>query len=258
MPFGFFKNRDSKPSVVSSGTIQASSFLDPQDRIPAILSRLIYSKLPDTIGAFRRVASTYRIGVYLNDSDKTMIIVIRGTGPGLKGFFQDLRDDLIIAGLKRMDSCDLEAVNEAVPYIEEAIKTGYRIVVAGHSLGGSSALCIANRYPQIRAVSFNGGAPPTKPVLRGPGPGRATHYHIEGDRISSHISPAAAKVVRVRMEGINWGNPLAAHSADRFVDSRPFSIVTRDQEQTSWWRSAFWPPKHFFLSTLILANPIPI
>lgn len=233
------------------------AFVEPRDRIPAYLSLMVYTQLPETIGTFKKVASTYRIGVYVSDSEKTVIVVIRGTNPGGTGFLQDLRDDLVVAGLRRIDVCNLEAVQEATPYIEDAIRSGYQVVVAGHSLGGSSAMCIGNKFPQVRVVSFNGGAPATRPTLQGPGPNRATHYHIEGDRISSHMGSGAAKVIRVRVQGIGWGNPLAAHSAERFVDQKPWSYISRDQEQTSWWRSAFWPPKHPIMSALILANPIP-
>ena len=67
-------------------------------------------------------------------------------------------------------------------------------------------------------------------MLQGPGPGRATFYHIFGDMVSTHMSPDAAKVVRVAKTLRGFG-VLYPHSSDRFLESDgPWQYATVDEE----------------------------
>lgn len=82
----------------------------------------------------------------------------------------------------------------------ETLKGGYdSILFTGHSLGGTAAFCLSMAFPNSRCVVFNPGAAPTNPVYSGPGPERATVYHVVGDIISSHMSEKAASVYRVKL-----------------------------------------------------------
>ena len=85
-----------------------------------------------------------------------------------------------------------------------------------------------------RSISLNGGAACTNPVLIGPGPGRATFYHIFGDLISTHMSPNAAKVVRVEKFDNNFG-VLYPHSSGRFLASDgEWRFASADDEDNAW------------------------
>ncbi len=92
-----------------------------------------------------------------------MVIGCRGTSVGskgkelttnLKGGVEDLGDDSIIAGASS-NYCDLSLVALASQLAEEY--KDYFIVFAGHSLGGTAAMCLTQKYPNSRGISFNGG-----------------------------------------------------------------------------------------------------
>lgn len=264
MPIGLNKDQYTVENAVLAQPqnvlpVQVASFVDPVDRLPAYIALLAYDDVVPSkvIGTYYLVKKTHRMQMWVSDVDRTIIIGVRGTGPGQQGFGQDLKDALLVAGLRLMDSCAFGVVNEVRRDVENAVQSGYNVVVCGHSLGGSAAMCLGDIFPSVRVVSFNGGAPPTNPKKRGPGPQRATHYHIEGDIISSHMASTAAKVVRVRVQNIGWTNKLAAHKIDRFFESVPWTYILPQQEQQTWRKYSIWPPKHPILSALILASPIP-
>lgn len=98
--------------------------------------------------------------------------------------------------------CDLTLVSE-VKAMVEGLKGGYdTLLFAGHSLGGTSAFCLAKAFPDSRCVCFNPGAAPSNPIYDGPGQSRATVYHIFGDIISTHMSSNACKLFRIKIEGL--------------------------------------------------------
>lgn len=125
----------------------------------------------------------------------------------------------------------MREVNELIKGLETD-----ELVFAGHSLGGTAAMCLALAYPSSRAVVLNGGAPPTNPITRGD-PRRVRWYHIVGDVISSHISPQAAEVVRVSF-GDDSFSVTWPHSTQRFFERG--RIVDADYEDRIW--SKFYTP----------------
>ena len=175
---------------------------------------------------------TVRIGVWQESGPATQrdacgntvpsgyVVGCRATGIGQPGAFQDLGDDKVISGATGRASCDINIVAEGMRIIQTLLDrgaTGDRITVAGYSLGGSAALCLATRFVGVRAVSFAGGAPPTYPLRKGPGPDRAVHYTIVGDLISSHVDPAAATVIRVDKGYSNDWGAIIPHLSGRFL-----------------------------------------
>lgn len=106
---------------------------------------------------------------------------------------------------------------------------GYDTVIfAGHSLGGTSAFCLALAFPNSRCVCFNPGAAPTNPIISGPGTSRAVVYHIVGDIISSHMSSNAALLYRVKLN-VPFGS-VAAHGTQNFFSTGAYRFITATEE----------------------------
>lgn len=204
----------------------------PQDKLPLFLAYSLYSQPIMEYNGYQLVESGARYGIWVNEELGIAIVAYRGTSVGATDGSKDLLDDAILAGIRRKNSCDLSIIENGDALIRELIKQEYEMISVGHSLGGAAALCIANKYPKFRAISFNGGAPPTRPVVRGPGPERATHYHVFGDLISTHMYPQAARVIRVRKPGPTWGTAYP-HSMDRMFEGDSWEYVTANEEQES-------------------------
>lgn len=253
---------------------EVARFVYQEHRAPLLLALSMYSTPVGALSGFILVSdlTSVRVGVWFRDIDALWVVACKGTQPFGESGAADLKDDSKIAF---GSYCDLSLVEETKTVIETILDMDNEledIMVVGHSLGGSAALCVSAKYG-IRCASFNGGAAPTNPVLSGPGPQLATHYHIFGDLISSHMSPQAALVVRVRTPETNFGS-LYPHSSARFLEkSGPFTIVTADEEDEAylnWGRQFKWSfsllPKIFtlagFLATLkkyqiVRKSPIP-
>jgi pimeloyl-ACP methyl ester carboxylesterase len=178
---------------------------------------------------------TVRVGVWINVHLGLYVVGFRATGIGATGAVQDLKDDKVVAGMvEGTATCDIHIAREGKAVLSRLIQVHgvppSRIMVAGYSLGGTAALCVGTLFPGVTVVSFFGGAPPTNPILNGPGPSRATHYHVVGDLVSSHVSNRAARVVRVD-KGYTDFSVLGPHLSGRFLrndyTARP---ATADQE----------------------------
>lgn len=146
----------------------------------------------------------------------------------------------------------------------DSLEGGYdSIVFTGHSLGGTAAFCLAQRFPNSRCVVFNPGAAPTNPIYTGPGPERATVYHIVGDIISSHMSPKAALVFRIKLQ-VPFGS-LKAHGTENFFSSGSYSLLTATQEDVLFlkWAKGFnvtgpiYANYSRYLQKQIVYKPIP-
>lgn len=69
----------------------------------------------------------------------------------------------------------------------------------------------------------------------------ATHYHVFGDLISTHVSPAAARVIRVKGEKTEFGT-FYSHAAVRILKSDGLKTpVSADEEDQAYlkWASTF-------------------
>lgn len=227
-----------------SADSQVDDWIEERDKIPILLAVTLSSQegpVPEKHGfVLIPELTSLRVAVWVNPIEKIGVLGCRGTGVFKKGFVQDLRDDAVIAGiLGRQNTCQLEILKEAVPRMEYLLQLGLNeIIAAGHSLGGTASLCLAMKYPQIRAISLFGGGAATNPITVGPGAARATHYHILGDLISSHVASSAAKVVRIQKIGYDdWGYPYP-HLVERIFknDARRWKYISANEEQESWIR----------------------
>lgn len=177
------------------------------------------------------------ISVWYNTYDDEFFIAMRGTSPFGKLGYTDIYDDAQIAfgldtfvetmfglgalgtgqkhvlgkiaaeGVQKaipqssLDLCNTLSITQgAWPIIDALLADGAspsKITIAGHSLGGRAAACLAAKYNFKRAVLFNAAAPPTNPLRVGLGPDRQIHYHIIGDLVSSHSDPNFMTVVYI-------------------------------------------------------------
>lgn len=263
---------DSVPPTTTENDL--ASYIFPAHRGPLLLAISLYNKPILTMSGWILVREylTGRVGVWYRATDDQWVVGCKGTQLTGDSAANDMLDDTKIAF---NNYCDLTLVEEATEAIEKILAEDVQvsdIMVVGHSLGGTAALCVASKYG-TRCVSFNGGAAPTNPVLDGPGPALATHYHVFGDLISSHMSLAAARVIRVKNKDSQFGTLYSHSSARMLASSGPFALVTADEEDDAYlkWGSKFkwtWTllPKLFsigaFLMTLkkysvVKKSPIP-
>lgn len=223
------------PEITANTTVEeVADWIDARDRLPLLLAASLY-KLPIVdYGGFKLVASTsFRVKVWFRIEDGEWIIGCRGTAIGSQDSNSDLKDDMKI-GFGQYT--DLSIVAEAKPLIQNILDEGWAkesIIVVGHSLGGAAS-CVLSAAFQIRGISFNGGASPTNPVISGPGPLLFTHYHVFGDLISSHMSEAAARVVRVKGAETEFGT-FYPHAMVRMLRSDgPKKLVSATDEDIAY------------------------
>jgi hypothetical protein len=273
---------------------QLAPWVEPNDRVPLLLALSLYETPRKELEGFVLFRSDVRCAAWIGPNN-VVIIGCRGTSVGGRHGSKDLADDKIIA--LNADYCDLTLVQLVTKLVKDVTDklnnvsstfdkvkdfvlgrkkkeqtniTPY-FVFAGHSLGGTAAICLGMKYTDnSRSISFNGGAAPTNPVYVGPGAQRATHYHIVGDLISTHMNNSAAKVIRIKMPDIAFGT-LSAHSSGNLL-SRPFIVYTPTQEDieyVAWGRTdkvysvvskvlALTPYNTFLkVSKIVESEPIP-
>lgn len=181
-----------------------AEWIAPTHRIYLCLLNSLYAQAPsaNVEGYINQTEFNHpRVAVW--QKDRLFFVGCRGTSIGKPRGEWDVVDDLQVANLKGegSGSCgELSIVYDAVKIVQELINRGvpnYNISIAGHSLGGRAANCVALQFRLGECVMFNAAAPITNPIKAGLGPDRATHYHIVGDMISTHVHAEAAKVIRV-------------------------------------------------------------
>lgn len=252
-----------------------SPWIDPNDKVPILLALSLYGEIRKELFSFKLFRNDIRCAAWIGPSN-IVIIGCRGTSIGSKYGTRDLQDDSIIA--LNSDYCDLTLVTLISKLVQDVYKKINNVpsgvdkvfdfvlgrkrevtniiptlIFAGHSLGGTAAICSAMKYPNSRAISLNGGAAPTNPILQGVGPERATHYHIVGDLISSHMSNSAARVVRVKIPNIAFGT-LSAHNSGNILN-KPFIIYSPTQEDDEYVRWGYKPKEYSVVSNVLALTP---
>lgn len=215
-----------------------------EDKVPILLCLSLYTSPLTNYKNYFLSRKTPRAALWVNNETRVLIVGLKGTST--QSLDRDLNDDLQIVANKNFcgnlsitdDATKLlEEYNSSIEVITQTVVIGvediipFAIIFVGHSLGGTGALCMVSKYENSRAISFNGGASPTNPIRSGPGPGLATHYHIVGDLISSHMYPQAAKVILVKIPGMTFGS-LSPHNSDNIT--KPGEIYTPNQEDEEY------------------------
>lgn len=228
---------------------QLASWIEERDKIPLLLAISLYDTPRNHLGPFHIIGSTRRVGVWLDSDTNTVVIGLKGTSS--KSLEKDIDDDFII--LSNPSYCDLTLVQEATSAVESVAKQidststlfdlmfpvrrnvePIKFIFAGHSLGGTATMCMTMKTPGSRGISFNGGAAPTNPITKGPGAGRFTHYHIVGDLISSHMTDQAAKVIRIKIPGKEFGSQKPHSSGNITVQGIPYTAQQEDVDYQKW------------------------
>ena len=246
----------------------------PHHRAPFVLAISLYKGTPtpscDNYWILPQY-TTLRAAVWR--AGNLYFVGFKGTSPFGATFDLDLVDDKVIAGLSSSGPDGITLVQQGEAILKDLIITQSispsNIMLGGHSLGGYAAMMLGQKY-QCNVCSFNGGAPPTNPVHAGPGPSKATHYHIVGDLVSSHMDPAYAQVLRVEKHAGGY-SPGWPHATDRFWKSDPtYGFLSADQEDLIW---LMWgigpaivavPPAQILskvagilITNIVLSSPIP-
>jgi hypothetical protein len=238
--------REKEASYYTALTKRPASFIDERDEIVLELCTSLYTDvIEEKDGWVLLDKGTVSVRVWVRED--TAIVGIMGTSP--KAGLSNILDDAALAGIVK-GACDLSVVNQAISIIEDL--EFENIVVGGHSLGGAAAFCLAHKYSFIRAVSFNGGAPPTGGSVKGAGKDRCRFYHIVGDIISTHIDDNTATVSRIHLGGdVEWNNTAYYHTTERFFEHVSFQYLTAQQEQDSMVKFVYnQSPTTFFLTLL--------
>jgi hypothetical protein len=220
-------------------------WIDEEDKIPLELCVSLYTEaLVQKDGWLLQSEGTASVRVWFN-GDKAIVGIM---GTSAKTGLSNILDDAALAGIVD-DSCDLSVVNQASSIIETL--EGKTVTVAGHSLGGAAAFCIAQKY-NVRAVAFNGGAPPTGGGLKGTGYSKCRFYHVVGDIISTHVDDTTAHVSRIHLKGeVDWNDVKYYHSTERFFEDNSYDTWTAQQEQDSLVYHLYNQSPTGFLITLV-------
>jgi len=237
---------EKEASIATIEKTKPAEFVDEEDWIVLELCASLYTDpIQEKDGWEIMDNGTTSVRVWIKDNEA--IVGIMGTSP--KAGLSNILDDAALAGIVE-NACDLDVVNQAVAVIDSLDVDS--ITVGGHSLGGAAAFCIAHRYPEIRAVSFNGGAPPTGGAVKGAGRDRCRFYHIVGDIISTHIDDSTANVSRIHLLGdVEWNNTKYYHSTDRFFEHRSYTYWDAQREQNSMVSFVYnQSPTTFFITLL--------
>ena len=220
-----FKTETFPPDAVAS-------FILPEDRIYLVLLNTIYQAcLVSDLEPWSIVCDLNvnpHIAVWENSQTSEYFVGMRGTSPFNRGGWEDIMDDTLVTfGMtpilnsifqgtgtdtsrfaeqmadligESTDVCNTMRITMHGRQVIQSLlgrTSASQITIAGHSLGGRAAACLAVEFGLKRAVLFNAAGPPTNPLRTGLGPGRQIHYHIAGDLISSHSDPAAMTVVLI-------------------------------------------------------------
>lgn len=121
--------------------MQVLPFIWEEDKIPLRLAFSLYNRYPIEIEPFKLTANNKRAASWTDGYNQ--IIGIRGSYIGGQYANLDERDDLALSATAH---CDLTII----PFADKLIDPTKKQIFAGHSLGGSAALCLTSKYPQSR------------------------------------------------------------------------------------------------------------
>lgn len=213
--------------------------VDMEDKPLAVLSKAAYEnyKTGDTKET-QKMIDEYNIGynivedltdpeyvTAINEEQRKIVIAFRGTDSTLTNIADDIADIEIAAGL---------AETPILSYVPSRFRTGenvfkkvkeqypdYEVNLTGHSLGGTVARYIGDRYKE-KAVVFSAGASPLEPYIEkklGTAPSTAKFYFTDTFDILSNTSKFTEKNIRiVKTKDVNKKYFTGSHAPSNYLE----------------------------------------
>ena len=213
--------------------------VDVEDKPLAVLSKAAYVnyKTGDTKET-QKMIDDYNIGykvvedltdpeyvTAINEEQQKIVVAFRGTDSTLTNITDDIADIEIAAGL---------AETPILSYVPSRFRTGenvykqvkeqypdYEISLTGHSLGGTVARYIGDRYSE-KAVVFSAGATPLEPLIEkklGTKPSTAKFYFTDTFDLLSNTSKFTEKNIRiVKTKEVNKKYFTGSHKVENYLE----------------------------------------
>lgn len=229
-------------AVVKSGggyNTPVQDNVDVEDKPLAVLSKAAYVnyKTGDTKET-QKMIDDYNIGykvvedltdpeyvTAINEEQQKIVVAFRGTDSTLTNITDDIADLEIAAGL---------AETPILSYVPSRFRTGenvykqvkeqypdYEISLTGHSLGGTVARYIGDRYSE-KAVVFSAGATPLEPLIEkklGTKPSTAKFYFTDTFDLLSNTSKFTEKNIRiVKTKEVNKKYFTGSHDPSNYLE----------------------------------------
>ena len=213
--------------------------VDVEDKPLAVLSKAAYVnyKTGDTKET-QKMIDDYNIGykvvedltdpeyvTAINEEQQKIVVAFRGTDSTLTNITDDIADIEIAAGL---------AETPILSYVPSRFRTGenvykqvkeqypnYEIYLTGHSLGGTVARYIGDRYSE-KAVVFSAGATPLEPLIEkklGTKSSTAKFYFTDTFDLLSNTSKFTEKNIRiVKTKEVNKKYFTGSHDPSNYLE----------------------------------------
>jgi hypothetical protein len=213
--------------------------VDVEDKPVAVLSKAAYEnyKTGDKKET-QKMIDNYNIGynvvedltepeyvTAVNEEQKKIVVAFRGTDSTLTNISDDIADLEIAAGL---------AETPILSYVPSRFRTGeniykkvkeqypdYEINLTGHSLGGTVARYIGDRYKE-KAVVFSAGSTPLEPYIEkklGNAPSTAKFYFTDTFDLLSNTSKYTEKNIRiVKTKDVNKKYIGGSHKVENYLE----------------------------------------
>jgi esterase/lipase len=160
----------------------------------------------------------------VNEEQQKIVVAFRGTDASLTNIYDDIADLEIAAGL---------AETPILSYVPSRFKTGeniykqvkeqypdYELNLTGHSLGGTVARYIGDKYEE-KAVVFSPGATPLEPFIEktlGTKPSTAKFYVTDTlDFLSNTVRLTEKNVNIIKTKEVNKKYFTGSHSVDNYL-----------------------------------------
>ena len=160
----------------------------------------------------------------INEEQRKIVVAFRGTDSSLTNISDDIADLEIAAGL---------AETPLLSYVPSRFKTGeniykqvkeqypdYELNLTGHSMGGTVARYLADRYKE-KAVVFSPGATPLEPFIEktlGTKPSTAKFYVTDTlDFLSNTVRLTEKNVNIIKTKEVNKKRFTGSHDVDNYL-----------------------------------------
>jgi len=160
----------------------------------------------------------------VNEEQQKIVVAFRGTDSSLTNIYDDIADLEIAAGL---------AETPILSYVPSRFRTGeniykqvkeqypdYELNLTGHSLGGTVARYLADRYKE-KAVVFSPGATPLEPFIEktlGTKPSTAKFYVTDTlDFLSNTVRLTEKNVNIIKTKDVNKKYFTGSHSMENYL-----------------------------------------